>query len=102
MTRRKGESRLRWVKRIAETFVLRGFPAFRTGDRVLIIDDTACAVLADSTGTVEEVVAPFNDWEFRVVPDDPKEADSTLYPDEGTLLAAEQIIAISGEDGEGQ
>jgi hypothetical protein len=101
MTRRRGESRVRWLKRLATTFVLRGFPAFCTGDRVLIVDDDARAVLG-STGTVEEVVAPFHDWEFRVVGDEPESTNPTRYPAEGTLLTAEQIIAITGEDGEGQ
>jgi hypothetical protein len=95
MTHRCGESKIRWVKRVAETFVLRGFPASARATGLLIIDDAACAVLGGSTGTVEEVVAPFNDWEYRVVADDPEDAESTLYPDEGTLLAAKQIVPIS-------
>jgi hypothetical protein len=80
MTRRRGESRI---------------PAFRTGDRVLIVDDDAQAILGDDTGTVEEVAAPFHEREYRVVAADPEEAESTIYPDEGTLLATEQIAPIS-------
>lgn len=99
MTRRRGESRIRWVKQLATTFVRRGFPAFRTGDHVAIVDDAGRAVLGDDTGTVEEIVAPFGGWEFRVVADDPEETESTIYPDEGTLLTAEQIASIIGEDG---
>jgi uncharacterized protein (DUF3820 family) len=95
MTRRRGESRIRWVSRLAATFVRRGFPTFRTGDHLAIIADAAQAVLGDTTGTVEEVVAPFGDWEYRVVADDPEEAEATIYPDEGTVLAAKQIEPIS-------
>jgi hypothetical protein len=98
MTRRRGESRVRWLKQLATTFVRRGFPAFRTGDCGAIIDDAAVSVLGDDTGTVEEVVAPFGGWEFRVVADDPEDAASTIYPDEGTLLTAEQIAPISEEN----
>jgi hypothetical protein len=97
MTRRRGESRIRWLKRLATTVVLRGFPAFRTGDRVAIVDDDARTVLGDDTGTVEEVVAPFYGWEFRVVADDP-DPDGWLpnvQSDEGQLLTAEQIEPIS-------
>lgn len=100
MSRRRGESRLRWFKRLAGTFVLRGFPAFRTGDRVAIVDDTARAVLGDDTGTVEEVVAPFGGWEYRIVADDP-DPDGWLpniQPDEGQLLTAEQIEPISPKE----
>jgi hypothetical protein len=79
VTRRRGESRVRWLKRLATTFIRRGFPAFRTGERVVIIDDAAVSVLDDDTGTVEEVVAPFGGWEFRVVADDPEDAESTIY-----------------------
>jgi hypothetical protein len=96
MTRRHGESRIRWVSRLATTFVRRGFPAFRTGYHVAILDDAAVSVLGDTTGTVEEVVAPFGNWEYRVVADDPEGAGSTIYPDEGTVLAAKQIEPLSG------
>lgn len=95
MTRRRGESRIRWLKRLATTVVRRGFPAFCTGDRVAIVDDDARTVLGDDTGTVEEVIAPFYGWEFRVVADDPEDPIPTRYPDEGTLLTAEQIELIS-------
>lgn len=102
MTRRRGESRIRWLRRLVTTFVLRGFPAFRTGDRVAIVDETARTALADDTGTVEEVVAPFYGWEFHVVADNP-DLDGwqpTIYPDEGTLLTAEQIEPISAQETE--
>jgi hypothetical protein len=88
---------------VAETAcddVRRGFPAFRTGDRVAIIDDAARTVLGDSTGTVAEVVAPFYGWEFRVVADEP-DPDAWLpnvQPDEGQLLTAEQIGPISPKE----
>jgi hypothetical protein len=97
MTHRRGEARIRWLKRLATTLMLRGFPAFRTGDRVTIVDDAARTVLGDDTGTVEEVVAPFYGWEFRVVADDP-DPDGWLpnvQLDEGQLLTAEQIEPIS-------
>ena len=97
MTRRHGESRIRWLRRLATTFVLRRFPAFRKGDRIVIVDDDARTVLGD-TGTVEEVVAPFYGWEYRIVADDPEKTESTIYPGERTLLTAEQIEPISGED----
>ncbi|HET7325478.1 MAG TPA: hypothetical protein VFJ06_14215 [Halococcus sp.] len=100
MTRRRGESQIRWLKRIAETFVLRGFPAFRTGDRVAIVDPAARTVLGDDTGTVEEVVAPFYGWEFRVVADnpDPDAWLANVQPDEGQLLTAEQIEPITSKE----
>ena len=85
MIRRRGESRIRWLKRLATTFALRGFPAFRTGDRVAIVDDAARTVLGDDTGTVEEVVAPFYGWEYRVVANnpDPDGWFPNIQPDEG-------------------
>ncbi len=98
VTRRQGESRIRWLKRIAGTFVLQGFPAFRSGDRVAIVDDAAVSVLGDDTSTIAEVVAPFYGWEYRVVANDPEDWIPTRYPDEGTLLAAEQIEPISAKE----
>jgi hypothetical protein len=95
MTRRIGESRVRWLKRLTTTFI-RGFPAFRTSDRVAIVDDAARTVLGDDTGTVE-VVAPFGGWEYRVVADnpDPDAWIPNVRPEEGQLLTAEQIEPIS-------
>jgi hypothetical protein len=100
MTRRRGESRVRWLKRLATTFIRRGFPAFCTGDRVAIVDDAARTVLGDDTGTVEEVVAPFYGWEFRVVADEP-DPDGWLpnvQPNEGQLLTAEEIEPIAPKE----